>query len=101
MEGEAPRVAPSRAKSAEAHSSEKPAGKKARTKTARTKMPLVALANSPDKNAALAGLERRKRKPAEVATLLAVDDALVASMGEGHPRGHATETSSATYPSNA
>jgi bifunctional non-homologous end joining protein LigD len=66
MEGEAPRVAPSRAKS--------PANK------SRTKMPLVVVANSPNKNAALAGLERWKSKHAQVARLLAVDDVLVDSM---------------------
>jgi bifunctional non-homologous end joining protein LigD len=66
MEGEAPRVAPSRARSA----ARKP----------RTKMPLVVVANSPDKNAALAGLERWKSKHAGVAGLLAVDDVLVDSM---------------------
>jgi bifunctional non-homologous end joining protein LigD len=62
MEGEAPRVAPSRAKSA------------------RTKMPLVVVANSPDKEAALAGLERWKSKHPEAAKRLAVDDVLVDSM---------------------
>jgi hypothetical protein len=62
MEGEAPRVAPSRAKSA------------------RTKMPLVVVANSPDKEAALAGLERWKNKHPEAAKHLAVDDVLVDSM---------------------
>jgi bifunctional non-homologous end joining protein LigD len=67
MEGEAPRVAPSRAKSAA-------------KKAPRTKMPLIVVANSPDKDAALAGLERWKRKYAEVAALLAVDDVLVDSM---------------------
>ncbi len=67
MEGEAPRVAPSRAK---------PAAKKA----PRTKMPLIVVANSPDKDAALAGLERWKSKYAQVAALLAVDDVLVDSM---------------------
>jgi hypothetical protein len=67
MEGEAPRVAPSRAKSAA-------------KKTPRTKMPLIVVANSPDKDAALAGLERWKNKYAEVASLLAVDDVLVDSM---------------------
>jgi bifunctional non-homologous end joining protein LigD len=71
MEGEAPRVAPSRAKSA---------AKKAGTKTPRTKMPLVVVANSPDKEAALAGLERWKSKYPEAAALLAVDDVLVDSM---------------------
>ena len=68
MEGEGARVAPSRAKT--------PAAKKA----PRTKMPLVVVANSPNKEAALAGLERWKAKHAEVAELLAVDDVLVDSM---------------------
>jgi bifunctional non-homologous end joining protein LigD len=67
MEGEAPRVAPSRAKSAV-------------KKVGRTKMPLIVVANSPDKDAALAGLERWKSKYAQVAGLLAVDDVLVDSM---------------------
>ncbi len=66
MEGEAPRVAPSRAKSA--------------AKKPRTKMPLLVVANSPDKEAALAGLERWKSKHPEAAELLAVDDVLVDSM---------------------
>jgi bifunctional non-homologous end joining protein LigD len=70
MEGEAPRVAPSRAKSTE----KKP------PKTPRAKMPLVVVANSPDKEAALAGLERWKSKHAQAAELLAVDDVLVDSM---------------------
>jgi len=65
MEGEAPRVAPSRARFAA-----KP----------RTKMPLVVVANSPDREAALAGLERWKSKHPEAAGLLAVDDVLVDSM---------------------
>ena len=56
-EGEAPRVAPSRAR-----------------------MPLIVVANSPDKQAALAGLERWKAKYPEAAALLAVDDVLVDSM---------------------
>jgi len=66
MEGEAPRVAPSRTKSA--------------TTKQRTKMPLVVVANSPDKEAALAGLERWKSKNPEAAEQLAVDDVLVDSM---------------------
>jgi hypothetical protein len=57
MEGEGTRVAPSRAR-----------------------MPLVVVANSPDKKAALAGLERWKAKYPKVAKLLAVDDVLVDSM---------------------
>ncbi len=66
MEGEAPRVAPSRARSA--------------PKTRRTKMPLITVANSPSKEAALAGLERWKAKHRQAASLLAVDDVLVDSM---------------------
>jgi DNA ligase D-like protein (predicted polymerase) len=65
MEGEAPRVAPSRAKTAP---------KK------RAQMPLVVVANSPDKAAALEGLERWKAKHPEAAGFLAVDDVLVDSM---------------------
>ena len=75
MEGEAPRVAPSRAKSAPRG----PAGTRPQTKT-RSKMPLLVVANSPDKEAALAGLERWKAKHASVAPLLAVDDVLIDSM---------------------
>ena len=66
MEGEAPRVMPSRAKKV--------------AKQARVKMPLIVVANSPDKAAALAGLERWKTKYPQVASLLAVDDVLVDSM---------------------
>ena len=43
-------------------------------------MPLVVIANSPDKGAALAGLERWKSKHSEIAALLATDDVLVDSM---------------------
>ena len=64
--GEASRVAPSRAKS--------------NTKKTRVRMPLLIVANSPDKKAALAGLERWKRKHRKVAKLLAVDDVLVDTM---------------------
>jgi DNA ligase D-like protein (predicted polymerase) len=66
MEGEAPRVAPSRAKGT--------------AKKPRVKMPLLVVANSPSKEAALAGLERWKGRHADVAQLLAVDDVLVDSM---------------------
>jgi hypothetical protein len=66
MESEAPRVAPSRAKSA--------------AKKQRVKMPLITVANSPDKSAALQGLERWKNKHVEAAGFLAVDDVLVDSM---------------------
>jgi bifunctional non-homologous end joining protein LigD len=67
MEGEAARVAPSRAK-------------KAAAKKPREKMPLIVVANSANKNAALAGLERWKQRHAEAAKLLAADDVLVDSM---------------------
>ena len=70
MEGEAPRVQPSRARGA----AKKPAAKK------RVRMPLIVVANSPDKKAAIAGLERWKKKHPKVAKLLAVDDVLVDSM---------------------
>jgi DNA ligase D-like protein (predicted polymerase) len=69
-EGEAPRVAPSRAKGAAAKAARKP----------REKMPLVTVANSPDKQAALAGLERWKSRHPDAAGHLAVDDVLVDSM---------------------
>ena len=43
-------------------------------------MPLITVANSPDKKAALEGLERWKKKYPKVAKLLAVDDVLVDTM---------------------
>jgi hypothetical protein len=43
-------------------------------------MPLIVVANSPSKEAALSGLEGWKRKHAEVAKLLNADDVLVDSM---------------------
>ena len=70
MDGEAPRVAPSRAK------------KSASAGTGRrvSKMPLIVVANSPDKAAALAGLERWKGRHPAAAAQLAPDDVLVDSM---------------------
>ena len=53
---------------------------RAKDSAPRAKMPLIVVANSPDKEAALAGLERWKSKHPEVAGLLAVDDVLVDSM---------------------
>jgi bifunctional non-homologous end joining protein LigD len=70
MEGEAVRVRPSSARSAAKKAAAKP----------RVKMPLITVANSPDKAAALAGLDRWKAKHANIAGLLAVDDVLVDSM---------------------
>jgi DNA ligase D-like protein (predicted polymerase) len=66
MEGEAARVAPSRRKGA--------------AKPKRVKQPLLVIANSPSKEAALAGLERWKARHPEAAARLAVDDVLVDSM---------------------
>jgi DNA ligase D-like protein (predicted polymerase) len=71
MDGEAPRVAPSRAKGA---------AKSPRAKSPRVKMPLVTVANSPDKDAALAGLQRWKERHTEAAALLTVEDVLVDAM---------------------
>ena len=65
-DSEAPRVAPSRAKSA--------------AKKTRVKMPLIVVANSRDKTAALAGLDRWKAKHSQVVGLLAPEDVLVDSM---------------------
>jgi len=76
MEGEATRVAPSRARS----TAKKAGAKKPAAKKTRTRAPLIVVANSPDKEAALAGLERWKRKHRKVAKLLAVDDVLVDTM---------------------
>lgn len=66
MESEGPRVAPSRAKS--------------KSKPRQNKMPVIVIANSPDKGAALAGLERWKAKHAGVVDLLSPEDVLVDSM---------------------
>ena len=64
-EGESPRVAPSRAKS---------------TRTGRTKAPLIVVANSPSREAAVAGLERWRARHPAAAAHLAVDDVLVDAM---------------------
>ena len=66
MESEGMRVAPSRAKSV--------------AKKPRVKMPLIVVANSPDKDAALAGLERWKARHPDAAALLAPEDCLIDSM---------------------
>jgi len=67
MEGEASRVAPSRARSAA-------------KKPAREKMPLIVIANSQSKDEALAGLERWKARYPEAARHLAIDDVLIDAM---------------------
>jgi bifunctional non-homologous end joining protein LigD len=95
MEGESTRVAPSRAKGTNT-TAKKPkpvsaasrvprlapsGGKTATRKTApRTKMPLIVVANSPNREAALAGLARWRGTHPDAASHLAVDDVLVDSM---------------------
>lgn len=64
-EGEGARVAPSRAR---------------KTAVKRVKAPLITIANSPEKAAALDGLERWKSAHPEAAALLAEDDVLVDRM---------------------
>jgi hypothetical protein len=66
-EGEARRVAPSRAK-------------KSAKQPKREKLPVITIANSPDKKAALDGLERWKKKHVKVVKHLAPEDVLVDSM---------------------
>jgi hypothetical protein len=92
MKGEGARVAPSRARAPATRqaatkqvATREPVIKKAATKKAgsapsRSRMPLIVIANSPNKAAALAGLERWKVKYPEAAARLAVDDILVDSM---------------------
>jgi DNA ligase D-like protein (predicted polymerase) len=65
-ESEGKRVAPSRAKTV--------------ARQPRKQMPLIVVANSPDKQAALEGLERWKSRHPDAAAHLAVDDVLVDSM---------------------
>ena len=66
--GEPPRVAPSRARS------------RAALPSPASKAPLLVIARSPDRDAALAGLERWKRRHRAAARHLALDDVLVDSM---------------------
>jgi bifunctional non-homologous end joining protein LigD len=75
-EGEASRVAPSRARSA----AKTRVPKKLEGKTSRTKMPLLIIANSPSEKAAQDGLQRWKDKHPDVAMHLTVDDVLVDRM---------------------
>ena len=74
MEGERMRVAPSRAKKAATTTAGSATGRRKST------MPLIVIANSTDKQAALDGLERWKARHPKAAALLAVDDVLVDSM---------------------
>jgi bifunctional non-homologous end joining protein LigD len=85
MDGESKRVAPSRARSTKTTRKTPPSSETgetddARPKVRRSKMPLIVIANSTSKEAALDGLERWKNRHSEVANLLQVDDILVDSM---------------------
>ena len=87
MEGEGARVAPSRARKPKAAGDDDGDGaastvKKNRTasRAPRVKMPLVTVANSPDKEAALAGLERWKARHPDAARHVTIEDVLVDSM---------------------
>jgi len=102
QEGEAKRVAPSRAKKfsdqmeegfgahrfrrqsqkqkAAVDTSSEPAAIKPKRAGRVSKMPLLVIAQSPDRSAAEAGLERWKQKHPEAAALLAPDDVLVDRM---------------------
>ncbi len=74
-DGEAPRVSPSRARTVS-----KTTDKKKAVSKPRSRMPLLVIANSPNEEAALAGLERWKKGYPEAAVYLAVDDVLVDRM---------------------
>lgn len=90
MEGEGARVAPSRARKAKAADDAGSAGSdgeprparktRAAARTTRVKMPLVVVARSADKEAALAGLERWKARHPEAARHVTIEDVLVDSM---------------------
>ena len=97
MEGEAPRVAPSRARrasptarsrkgsantdaDAKPAAGAEPAAGASPTGRRRSKMPLIVVAQSPDKAAALAGLERWKQRHPAAAACLAADDVLIDAM---------------------
>lgn len=68
---EGTRVTPSRARAG---------AKKTSVKQSRVKKPLLVIANSPDKDAALAGLARWQRRYRKVSKLLALEDVLIDSM---------------------
>jgi DNA ligase D-like protein (predicted polymerase) len=88
MKGEAPRVAPSRARkragAGRAPADRAPADESPTneipTRKRRSSMPLLVVANSPDKAAALAGLERWKVTHAAAAEHLTAEDVLVDAM---------------------
>lgn len=80
---EGKRVQPSKAKKAEGEDVDpaaSPLAKPRATGRRKSTMPLLVIAQSPDKAAALAGLERWKQKHPEAAQLLAPDDILTDRM---------------------
>jgi hypothetical protein len=80
-ESEPTRVAPSRAKGVKAARADGAETAKAVSRAKRkTTMPLIVVANSPSKEAALAGLKRWRVKYPDAASHIAVDDVLVDSM---------------------
>ena len=83
-DGEAVRVAPSRARvkrpTVDGEEQKIPAVKKAVAKSARTKMPLLTIALSPDESAATDGLERWRQRYPAVDAFLKPDDILVDRM---------------------
>ena len=88
MEGEPARVQPSKARSsgktkrvkAEGEEIDPPAAPVAKKGRRQPKMPLIVVAQSSDKAAAEAGLERWKQQHSEAAALLAPDDVLLDRM---------------------
>lgn len=85
-EGEGKRVSPSRARAARPRKAAAPkvieprAEAEPKVKGRRSTMPLLVIARSPDKSAALAGLERWKARHPAAAARLAPDDVLVDAM---------------------
>lgn len=80
MDGEAARVAPSRAKGAKKSAKTTAEGRATKTAARREAHPLIVIANAKKKEDALAGLDRWRARHPEVALLLAEDDVLVDSM---------------------
>ena len=92
MEGESTRVAPSRAKS----TTRKVVTKKTAAKP-RSKMPLIVVANSPQKEKALAGLERWKANHPDAAKHLRSTTCSWIQCAGGHRRGRVSASTCATF----
>ena len=80
MDGEPARVQPSKAKSATSPLKKASTATKTGTGRRQSTMPLITVAQSPDRTAAEAGLERWKHANADAAACLAPDDVLVDRM---------------------